>query len=624
MALREVIGDRFEVVAHVAKGMYSLCVRWNDKKKKDVLVIRNEEETLEKSMMRLNKKIKGDLKVTNYRKELIDSSHSNKTAWPQASSLTVGDNELPVFYNPPQASDLKMSCTIPMVHVPMVVTFNTVNTTSIRYSWIVDGEEVCTNKVFTPTQPSKEPIELRLTPSSDTFLGETFTIKSDFPVAPLLFDFDKKYGPWKRPTTPLSNPESPPLRVGSYNVLADIYAGGSEYGRDTLYPFVEKEILDISYRMQVILLDILQMNCDILSLQEVGKTFYERMTAILAEFGYTSWLEKKLGAGIEGVAIFWKKDRFEVTSRDIVPLGQSTMSFFDEKVNTEINKHLETKSIIDRVVSVAQIMIMTDLQSEAKNSFAFINTHLWYHPTGNPVRLLQLHALLSYVKQKGLEGKCLLTGDLNTALHPYRLEIEDINEVTITDLKEVDHVLKVVSEEGGPPSLTFNGKRCKKLQYRIETGDLMVDDECYEFSIVGSSKKLCGNLLSIITSNNVDIDHNIPKQMPPPCAIRYLKGDPIKETDRDWHYLPDGFRLALERPFSLTNPNDCSEFLFSTYCPHFAAVLDYTLFSSAFTLRQAMPHPDFEGIKKLEGIPSAVHPSDHIPLFVDLEYAVAA
>ena len=620
MSLRQVVGDRFEIIAMAAAETYSLSVKWSDKKKKNISVVRSQQETVEKTMIRLGKKLKGELKIYDYRREIIDVNQDNKSAWPKAAVLAVEGHELPVFYNPPQVSDVKLSCVIPMIHVPMLSTFESVNMTSCSYSWIVDGEEVCKTKLFTPTTASESIVELRLTPSSSSFIGETVVIKSDKPITQLLFDFNKKYNPWKPSTEPNMNTKSPPLRIGSYNVLADIYASGSEYGRKTLYPFVEKEILDMSYRMQVVLLDIIQLNCDIVSLQEVGKTFYEKISSVLSEFGYTSWIQKKLGAGIEGVAIFWKKDRFEVLTRDTIPLGQSTMNFFDENVNTEINlpERSETKAIVDRVVSVAQIMILVDIYSEDKNSFAYINTHLWYHPTGNPVRLLQLHALLTYVKQKGLDGKCLLTGDLNTALHHYKLDIKDMKEATLIDKNDVEHIVKAESDG----SLTFNGKPCNKIMYKIETGDMIVDDDIYNFSVVGSSKKLCRSVLSVIESNKISIDHNIPNQMPPPCAIRYLRGDTISTSDRDWHYLPDDFKLSLKQPFSLTNPNDRSDFLFSTYCPHFSAVLDYTLYSSAFTLKRLMPYPDFEEMKKLEGIPSAIHPSDHIPIFVDLEHAV--
>ena len=59
---------------------------------------------------------------------------------------------------------------------------------------------------------------------------------------------------------------APQFRVVTYNILADQYAS-MEYSKKVLFKHVEPACLDIDYRKQLVLKQLLSYNADIICLQ---------------------------------------------------------------------------------------------------------------------------------------------------------------------------------------------------------------------------------------------------------------------------------------------------------------------------------------------------------------------
>lgn len=100
------------------------------------------------------------------------------------------------------------------------------------------------------------------------------------------------------------------LRVASYNILADYYAD-SDFTRQHLFPYCPPYALAIDYRKQLFMKEILGYNADIFCMQEVdGKVFDQDLEPFLGDQNMLGVHQKK-GTTPEGLATFYKSDRFE-------------------------------------------------------------------------------------------------------------------------------------------------------------------------------------------------------------------------------------------------------------------------------------------------------------------------
>ena len=413
------------------------------------------------------------------------------------------------------------------------------------------------------------------------------------------------------------------LRVGTYNVLADCYAAGSEYGRDSLYKHVPPLALEMKYRFSAILSDILAMECDIVSLQEVGHSFFRKLSYVLERLGYHAWHSLKLGNGTEGGAVFYKRERFNVTERHTLPLGGALSDIpFAPEVLEAIKDNPTLVEKFTHVVSIMQVMVMSDVLTG--KTFAFANTHLYYHPNGNSIRALQLHTIYYQATKWGLSGKMILTGDLNTTYSPYVVSYctEACTQRYVTQSASGQ---KVVAENCAGEFL-LNGVASKTLHFDMKTSMLLGEGGVEVCLGVAQDREKLKCILEVAHGCGVNVE-GVELVVPRPMAQRLMLGDTILEDDRDWAFTDseDGdaarrVALKLEMPFALANPN--ADLPYTTHTVGFTEVLDYTLYSPAFfKVLSTMPRIDFEGLKsEVEGLPTEEHPSDHIPVFTDFLY----
>ncbi|KAJ9449381.1 Carbon catabolite repressor protein 4-like protein 3 [Diplonema papillatum] len=379
----------------------------------------------------------------------LPDSLRNDEAWAGARALAVGGDggrRIPVYYKVPQLCQAELTCDQPYVGVPMAVTghrgwragveFPEDPTVELTCEWKCEGKTLGTGVVFVPAEETCDPLEVVVTPvrrspgtkpGDDTYeAGTPATLRTSARVTKQP-EYDKvkaKHNLWKKRAPADSAGAAPPFRVATYNVLADIFAAGTQHGREVLYPHVTEETLSIDHRMPAILHDVVAMDPELLSLQEVGHSFFKKLRAILQLLGYEGWHEAKHGAGIEGGAIFWKTTRFALVSREVVPLGGDVRNIpFAPSVAEAVAAHAVVKATFeDYVVSILQLATFSCKVTGKR--FVYGNTHLFYHPEGNPIRALQIHAIFAKVEALGAGDAFILTGDLNTVEHPCPLPLQ--------------------------------------------------------------------------------------------------------------------------------------------------------------------------------------------------------
>ncbi|XP_037937184.1 2',5'-phosphodiesterase 12-like [Teleopsis dalmanni] len=188
------------------------------------------------------------------------------------------------------------------------------------------------------------------------------------------------------------------LRVVSYNLLADLYAD-SDYSRTQLFPYCPPYALKIEYRKQLFLKEILGYNADIICLQEVDTKIFDldlKPILELPEHNYDGIMAEKGSSG-EGVATFYRNDRYELLKTYDVNLGENirTLSIF-EKLWHKIS---DNQKLVERICDRATTLQLTVLKCKENEKLLLVaNTHLYFHPDADHIRLLQIGFSMLYVE----------------------------------------------------------------------------------------------------------------------------------------------------------------------------------------------------------------------------------
>ena len=116
------------------------------------------------------------------------------------------------------------------------------------------------------------------------------------------------------------------IRVFSYNILAEIFAGQSAY------PYAEQWELSWAYRRHKILQEILTANADIICLQEAQADSFESfLHPVLAEKGYDAVYKQKtreaMGTAgrVDGCALFFKRSRFRAVEKYVIEFNDAAV-----------------------------------------------------------------------------------------------------------------------------------------------------------------------------------------------------------------------------------------------------------------------------------------------------------
>lgn len=198
--------------------------------------------------------------------------------------------------------------------------------------------------------------------------------------------------------TPTFLKGSDEVRVVTYNLLADLYAD-SDYSRKHLFPYCPPEYLQVDYRKQLFLKELCGYHADLICLQEVDQRIFDvDLQEVLSQppNNFQGYLSQK-GEVPEGVAIFFRTSRFELIQSYTLNLGKNipTLPIFESlwsKIKS--NDQLATR-ICDRSTTV-QICLLKVKDSD--NYVLVANTHLYFHPDADHIRLLQMCFSIIYVE----------------------------------------------------------------------------------------------------------------------------------------------------------------------------------------------------------------------------------
>ncbi|XP_014288325.1 2',5'-phosphodiesterase 12 [Halyomorpha halys] len=208
------------------------------------------------------------------------------------------------------------------------------------------------------------------------------------------------------------------FRVVSYNILAEVYAE-TVTAKQELFPYCPPFALNIDYRKQLYMREIIGYNADIICLQEVDvRIFKNDLSPVLEELGYQGVLSRKSGTVAEGVATFFAKRKFRLAEVKELSFGDAVDKdpIFNDIWNAIKNNEPVVKNMKERSTVFHAVIL-----ENGDKTFVVGNTHLFFFPSADHIRLLQggmaslyLESIVNNLQSLGKDVCLLFCGDMNS------------------------------------------------------------------------------------------------------------------------------------------------------------------------------------------------------------------
>lgn len=390
---------------------------------------------------------------------LIDiNSLTNIDAWVEGAVLNIDGKSYRVSTNSPQVEFLKLPpCMMKGFVIIPSVTLTNCTMDQCKFTWyriisprqrhnlsederlglLFDGRKylykISNDLTFRPGEDDVAyQIRVDCTPSDGIREGPTTFFESPRPVelGPSHFPFEKRHLLTQNRLESLDE-----LRVLSYNILADLYAD-SEYSRSVLFGHCPPYALDIEYRKQILLKEITGYNADLLCLQEVDKKEFERTYEPFFRYkeNFSGIFDTKGGQVAEGCATFFRNDKFELVDSHktllsglIEPSCYSAVAYDTTEVKADCNRPRKLHPILSEPIESDRCLAKFDkfrlalesnqnlkkrfmdrhtilqttllkLKSLSDKYILLANTHLYFAPDADHIRLLQGSICVKYIE----------------------------------------------------------------------------------------------------------------------------------------------------------------------------------------------------------------------------------
>ncbi|KAK1938323.1 endonuclease/exonuclease/phosphatase family protein [Babesia divergens] len=354
------------------------------------------------------------------------------------------------------------------------------------------------------------------------------------------------------------------LRVMSFNILSPTYVA-TEEAIERFFPYCSAEWLDCTYRNPLILREILMLKPQILCLQECSTgAYHDYMEPVLGQ-DYNSWLTIKSHASDEGCCMLLQKGMFDI-------LDVQNISFKEEIRKPEYDDALtrigarnwvnyNADTYFSRYHTIYQMGCFRNTLDSKKNYIFVTNTHLYFHPHGRHIRILQTYVLLNELER--FKRRCA---------EKYGFDIlEESSTIICGDFN------------------SFNTEGAFQL---MSQGWIPCNHPDFEFGSRFGQEKFNPS------------DHSDARD-----RESYPDLDPSNPMSED--------RLEVENYQGYEDAYRGRELPFTNYVKTFHGTLDYIFHSTNLKVKRCMPGISEAEAKQFEGLPSQIYPSDHLSIAVD-------
>lgn len=192
----------------------------------------------------------------------------------------------------------------------------------------------------------------------------------------------------------------------SYNILADYLAWDH---RPKLYFHIPYHVLDWEWRKRRLLIEFGLWNADIMCLQEVDR--FHDIEEELAVRGYTGIWKMRTGNAVDGCAIFWRTNRFQLRHEEHI-------EFSKLRLRDNVAQICVLESRIQSPVENASAPLSASSdQPRGANQIIICNIHVLYNPKRGEIKLGQVRALLDRayaVSRIWNDAPVIICGDFNS------------------------------------------------------------------------------------------------------------------------------------------------------------------------------------------------------------------
>ncbi|XP_065701508.1 2',5'-phosphodiesterase 12 [Patagioenas fasciata] len=338
----------------------------------------------------------------------------NAAAWQDGSVLHIGDARYRVERNPPALTELQLPRSL-LAGFPVCpkVSAEFAAPEHCLFRWYRERrpgpggeaaeseagpgwvEAAAAERVFTPSNALVGlRLKLRCTPGDGAQrYGPPCEVESSGPVeaGPGACTFDPRH----LYTGKVCGDRA--VRAVSYNILADTYAQ-TEFSRTVLYPYCAPYALELDYRQNLLKKELAGYNADLICLQEVDKSvFVDSLAPALDAFGLEGLFRIKEKQH-EGLATFYRRAKFSLLSQHDIAFSDALLS---DPLHKELCDRLAKYPLVqEKVLQRSSVLQVSVLQSttDPSRKICVANTHLYWHPKGGNIRLIQIAVALSHIR----------------------------------------------------------------------------------------------------------------------------------------------------------------------------------------------------------------------------------
>uniref|UniRef100_A0A8C8BMH3 2',5'-phosphodiesterase 12 n=1 Tax=Otus sunia TaxID=257818 RepID=A0A8C8BMH3_9STRI len=348
--------------------------------------------------------------------EAVAEEVPNAAAWQDGAVLQIGEAQYRVERNPPALTELRLPRSL-LAGFPVCpkVSAEFAAPQHCLFRWYRErrpaaggGEEAAegdggpawveaaaAERVFTPSNALVGlRLKLRCTPGDGAQrYGPPREVESSGPVeaGPGACTFDSRHLYTRKVCGEGA------VRAVSYNILADTYAQ-TEFSRTVLYPYCAPYALELDYRQNLLKKELAGYSADLVCLQEVDKSvFVDSLAPALDAFGLEGLFKIKEKQH-EGLATFYRRDKFSLLSQHDITFSEALLS---DPLHKELCDKLAKYPLVQEKVlqrsSVLQVSVLQSTSDPSRKT-CVANTHLYWHPKGGNIRLIQIAVALSHIK----------------------------------------------------------------------------------------------------------------------------------------------------------------------------------------------------------------------------------
>jgi 2',5'-phosphodiesterase len=343
----------------------------------------------------------------------VDSTQSFHDLLMQSKYLFVNDLSYMLALNPPQP--VHLSVFQPLIQdCPVLYRLEVEN--GAPSDLVIDfafGEKSTLSEICIPDQDDVGKL-LKLTALNEAFPEFHISCDATDPVLP----YPAEHFPCSIDSR-LADTLPGQIRLCTFNILAQAYVTTGLATRVMYAHITDPTYLSFAYRNGLIFKELLNFNGDLLLLQEVAPQVVERcLTPLLGKTHDVTFVGKENSQRPNGVSIVSSRRKFkQVLTQDVVLGGAGLWAHFNEAEKALISESFGTtfvEGVLPNLSTVASIAILKSYEGQV---VIVANTHLFYHPLGAHVRLMQVVALVRIIEGYLTDyptAQVVLGGDMNS------------------------------------------------------------------------------------------------------------------------------------------------------------------------------------------------------------------